>query len=148
MEEISKSPVPIIGSYEFEFTIKDVKKASEEIEKGFKDWQNALTDKDERIREFAQKTIQKNQIRNQTLSAPPEEILKQLQTFYNRTIELGNSGMDENAIALQIADEFPDFINFYTLLRMKPWGYKLGQTIMAALTNRANEQEKERSNKE
>ncbi len=136
MERLPKSELPIIGSHQFELTEKDVKRALKEAQENLEGTRQALSDPDERIRGFAERSISGAQRRAEALSSSPREVLARARALYDRTVELGSSGIEGDQLALQLGDEFPELMDFYGLLRMKPWGYHLGQDVAAAAAER------------
>ena len=60
------------------------------------------------------------------------ELLVQLSTVHSRVFEIKKSGQAEAKQIRQIRTEFPDLLDLYPLLRKRPWGYSIGQKIMAA----------------
>ena len=59
-------------------------------------------------------------------------MLAKTKYFYDRTAELGKQGINKNLILDQLATEFSDIGAYYGLLRLKPWGYRLGQGVFAS----------------
>jgi hypothetical protein len=60
---------------------------------------------------------------------PPEEILKSLQTVYDRVKGLESEKKDKFYLLGTVIRENPDIMKYYDLLRMVGWGYALGQEI-------------------
>lgn len=82
------------------------------------------------MRVFAEEhlTDVKEQLR--ALSSPPKTVLAKVRYFYDRTAELGKQGMNENLILDQLKGELSDIGAYNELLRLKSWGYRLGQSII------------------
>lgn len=66
------------------------------------------------------------------LSASPKTVLTKVKYFYDRTAELGKQGINEDLIFNQLTSEFSDIGAYYGLLRLKSWGYRLGQGVSAS----------------
>lgn len=132
MEKARKSSLPIIGTDEFGLTEEQVIKAQREAAENVQGWREQLNDTNEGIRKSALKFLPNAEKKLRALSIEPKDILAKARTFYDRTIDLGSSGLDGEELALKLSDEFPDLMNFYGLLRMKTWGYNLGQVVTTA----------------
>lgn len=136
MEKAAKSSLPIIGTDEFGLTEEQVIKAQREAAENVQGWREQLNDTNERIRESSRRFLPNAEIKLQALSIEPKDVLARAKTFYDRTVELGSSGLDDEELTLKLGDEFPDLMNYYGLLRMKTWGYNLGQKVSAAAAER------------
>jgi len=132
MEIPPDKQLPIIGTEEFGLTRAHVTKILEEVKEDLAATQKSLQDSDERMNDFAKRHLPTAEAQVRALSASPDKVLAQVKRFYERTSELGSSGISEDAMIDQLEDEFNDIGNFYPLLRMTPWGYRLGQGIFAA----------------
>jgi hypothetical protein len=124
------NPLPIIGTNPFGFTRRHVSEAVAALEAEQAEMDAALHEADEKIRAYIarRKPVCERQL--STLRMPPEEILQYTKRIYDRISELGE--MPEAEIVSKIREEFPNALDYYPLLRKKPWGYVLGQKITNA----------------
>lgn len=136
MEKVRKSSLPIIGTEGFGLTEREVIKARSQAAEKVQRWREQINDGNEKLRETSRRALLYDEKELKALSIKPEDVLARAKTFYDRTAELGSSGLDGKELALRLGDEFPDLINFYELLRMKEWGYHLGQSVMLAAEGR------------
>jgi len=100
-------------------TEKHVCYAFTETEDIFERTEKLLGDSNEELRNAVRRAFGSVSARAQALSAPPKEVLARVKTFYDRTVELGQSGVQSDELALQLDDEFPDLMDFYGLLRLQ-----------------------------
>ncbi|MFA6017545.1 MAG: hypothetical protein WC744_05680 [Patescibacteria group bacterium] len=132
-EETAGKGLPIIKNDVFGLTEKDVKKILKETQIDLEATRKALSDNlSEREKEFLGKHLPSVEAQFRALSAPPKTVLAKTKYFYDRTAELGKQGMNEDLILDQLASEFSDIGAYYGLLRLKPWGYHLGQGVFAS----------------
>lgn len=125
--------LPIIKNDVFGLTEKDVKKIFKESQTELEATRKALSGNlSEREKEFLEKHLPSVESQFKALSAPPKTVLAKAKYFYDRTAELGKQGMNEDVIIDQLAIEFSDIGAYYGLLRLKPWGYHLGQGVFAS----------------
>ncbi|MBI4086326.1 MAG: hypothetical protein HY433_03770 [Candidatus Liptonbacteria bacterium] len=122
----------LVGSDPFALAENDVLKAIEETRKSVDGFRAGLEDENEKFKSFSQKALPKKEQELQALTRlSPEEILEKLKGLYDKVVELTNANLPREEIIARIRTEFPDFADYYTILRQEPWGYRLGQAIFA-----------------
>ena len=131
-ETIGGKGLPIIKNDKFGLTEKDVKKILKETKEDLKATRKALNGElAGRQKEYLEFHLKRVEAQLQALSTSPRNVLVRAKYFYERTAQLGRQGMNEDTMLDQLVDEFSDIGDYYGLLRLKPWGYTLGQAIFA-----------------
>ncbi len=134
--EQDKLTLTNIESREFGLTQEDVFRALGEARASVIGYKGMQKDPNKKLADMAKRALPGAEFKAQALSAPVDQVLATCRGFYDRTIELAHTGLDENEIALKMCEEFSSLTNYYGLLRMMPWGYHLGQLVMAARVNK------------
>lgn len=139
MEQRLPSPLPIIGTDQFGFTEREVLQALSDAKNNVLVLRGDLGSSDESNRESLQKEVAFAEEGVRVLSVSPGGVLARVKAMYERTVKLASSGVETKQLALQVGEEFPDLFKYYRLLRMKPWGYRLGQEVGMAMARKQME---------
>jgi hypothetical protein len=132
MVEGIERKIPIIKTDEFGLDVQIVKGYIKEAQENLKQTRLSLKADHPKIREWAQNSLSDTErVVEIFTSTTPEDILNKVMRMYDRTQELGLSGIGSDEVARRIEEEFPDFGDYYGLLRKNPWGYRLGQAVFA-----------------
>ena len=120
---------------DFGFTEKDVTNAISEIEQEIIYMRAETPDPDDRLFGGPEARLSKAENKLSALkSTAPKDMLEHLKTVHSRMLELASSGKPEAEQVHEMRISFPHLIDIYPLLRKKPWGYKLGQAVLSAMS--------------
>ena len=131
--ENKDSGLPIIGNDKFGLTEEHVADILAARQRDLEQTRNVLNHPDENVRSVAKDHIPIVEKEVRALSQPPDQVLARVKHFYDRTVELAETGMDQESLSKQLAKEFTDILDYYPLLRMEKWGYRLGQDVMSTM---------------
>jgi hypothetical protein len=123
---------------EFSLTATDVASVREERKRDLAEREAILRDPDEdtRLKRFAESGIEKTRKEAELFGERDDEtILGIARTIFERGQSLESSGLPTEEVVATLYEEVPDAEFMYQLLRKNDWGYRLGQTKMAADAN-------------
>lgn len=128
-----KEEDPIFGDSGFELSIEDVAEIRELTAKNVRVHEEMLADEDKRVRVAAQRGEAGVKERAAFFDEHDNEtILKIALNIFEMGKALEDSGTTDLELAAKVEQEMPEVITIYDILRKNPWGYRLGQTVMAA----------------
>ncbi len=122
--------LPIIGTNPFGLTEQHVSEAVAALTTEQTEKSTALEDADEKTRGYIARRMPVCERQLNALKTSSEDVLRYTKSVYDKISELGK--LPEAEIVSRIRTEFPNVLDYYPLLRKKPWGYVLGQKITHA----------------
>ena len=134
VEGESRRAENFIGDTTFGITKEYIQAHFIEMQKELAEINTELAQEDipEQMRKFAEGRKLTIKI---VLGVSPDEIFRSLQEVYNLVHALEESGLAKTDILKKIEKEkpnlFQDIVKFYGILRSQPWGYRLGQELLA-----------------
>lgn len=128
---------PIFGDSGFELGVEDVAEIREQVAENVRVTEEMLTDEDERVRVAAERGQESVRREADFFGQRADEaILEIVRSIFERGRALEATGVPALDVATTVEQEIPDTLTVYGILRKNPWGYRLGQLVMAAGTIR------------
>jgi hypothetical protein len=110
-----------------------VRDAIAEVAKSAADWEETSKGPDGPMRERATDALSRAQTQLTALTALPiPEILEKLRAVHSKFTKPRTSRETREDRVREVKREFPGLLPLYPLLQKRPWGYRLGQALMAA----------------
>jgi len=115
---------------EFGLTSQDVAGALSDASKMVRTLTKYLSSAHKSEVQVMQNRLSRAQEQQRALSAPSKEVVAVCRQFYERTIELAQTGLDDTQIARTMYEEFPGLTNYRNILRQRGWGYRLVHKVL------------------